>query len=553
MAATASLRLRSAYDNAALRRLVLAHAVSTVGYWGATTALLVYAYDQGGTWLVGVAAFVRVFPAAVASPFAGALADRHPRERVLLVGDLLRMVTMGVVATCVALGAPEVFVLTLAAVNAALFSSFRPAMRALTPALSRTTEQLTAANVMASAVESVGMLAGPAIGGVLLVASGPAVVFAAAAATLGLSAALVAGLRPRPGSATVARDSPAAPRASLLSEMREGARAVAGDGSLRLIMLLTAGQTLSYGALSVLIVSLGTEVLDAGDGWVGYLNAALGLGGLVGALTVVPRLVGRLTTSAAGGLVLWGLPLCAIGLWPNRAAAIAAIVVIGVTNTLVDVTLNTMLQRVAPADALARVFAMLGTVAMGAIAIGGLLTPALVALLGTRGALVAVGLLLPLLVLCTVPALRVLAARVAATVPAAAWLRGVPLLAELPAAALEELARRAALVRAGVDAVVVADGQPGSRFYVIVDGRADVSVEGRLVRRLQAGDCFGESALLRDAPGNATVRAVGELRLLALERADFVAAVARAAGLTGVALEGHGNGSIVAAAPRHCA
>ena len=156
-------------SNRDLRRLVLALAGSTVGYWGYTVAVLVYAFEEGGTGLVGVAAFVRLFPAAVASPVAGAIADRYPRERVIVVGDLLRMLTTAVAgAAAIVLAAPAFVVLTLVGVNAVLFSSFRPAMRALMPALSRAPGELAAANVMASTVESVGMLAGPALGGALL-------------------------------------------------------------------------------------------------------------------------------------------------------------------------------------------------------------------------------------------------------------------------------------------------------------------------------------------------------------------------------------------------
>jgi MFS family permease len=506
-----------------LRRLVLALAGSTLGYWGYTVAVLVYAFERGGTGLVGVAAFARLFPAAVASPVAGAIADRYPRERVMVIGDLLRMATTAFACAAIVFHAPVFVVLALVAVNAALYSSFRPAMRALTPALSGTPDELAAANIMASTVESVGMLAGPALGGVLITLSGPAAAFGACSLSLAWSAALVAPIR-------VARERavPAGVRAaSLKSLIAEGPRLLATDGSVRLIMFLTAGQTVSYGALSVLTVVVVENLLHAGHGWVGYLNAALGLGGLSGAVAVAPVVMRRLSDAAITGLVFWGVPLIAIGIWPRPGLAIAAITVIGVANTLVDVSLNTLLQRVAREEVLARVFAMLGMVTMATIALAGLLTPAVVAAVGARGALVATGLVLPLLVLATAGRLRALDRAIREPTAELALLCGLPLLASLPPLVLERLARRAARVRVPAGATVVVQGEPGDRFFAIADGELDVTVDGHFVRRIGAGDSFGEIALLHEVPRTATVRALNDAELLALDSDDFIPAMTR--------------------------
>jgi MFS family permease len=532
--------------NRDLRRLVLALAGSTLGYWGYTVAVLVYAFEQGGTRLVGVAAFARLFPAAVASPVAGAIADRYPRERVMVVGDLLRMTTTAAACVVIAFGGPAVVVLTLVAVNAALYSSFRPAMRALTPALSRAPDELAAANIMASTVDSVGMLAGPALGGVLLALSGPAAAFGACSLSLAWSATLVAPIR-------VARERapPASVRsASLTSLIAEGPRMLANDSSVRLIMLLTAGQTISYGALSVLTVVMVEDLLHVGQGWVGYLNAALGLGGLIGAVAVAPVVVRRLSNAAITGLTFWGLPLIAIGLWPRAGLAIAAITVTGVANTLVDVSLNTLLQRSAREEVLGRVFALLGMVTTATIALAGLVTPAVVAAVGARGALVAIGLLLPLLVLATAGRLRALDRSTREPMAELALLRGVSLLASLPPVVLERLARRAVPVHAPAGATIVVQGEPGDQFFAIARGELDVTVDGRFVRRLGAGDSFGEIALLHEVPRTATVRALSDAELLALESDDFIPAMTQVFGSTAAAADGVLGGSLALVLPR---
>lgn len=71
--------------------------------------------------------------------------------------------------------------------------------------------------------------------------------------------------------------------------------------------------------------------------------------------------------------------------------------------------------------------------------------------------------------------------------------------------------------------MVVRQGDPGDRFYVVAEGQLDVAVDGRAVRALGPGASFDEIALLRDVPRTATVSARTATRLLALDRAKFLA------------------------------
>jgi CRP-like cAMP-binding protein len=148
-----------------------------------------------------------------------------------------------------------------------------------------------------------------------------------------------------------------------------------------------------------------------------------------------------------------------------------------------------------------------------------------VALLGLRGALLAVGVTLPALVLVRWRALLRLEA--GAPVPAAeyALLRGVGMFAPLPVIRLEELARRVAHVAVPAGATIIREGEPGDRFYVIASGSVEVSERGRFRRTEVVGDCFGEIALLREVPRTATVVALSDVDLLALEREEFLAAI----------------------------
>jgi cyclic nucleotide-binding protein len=161
---------------------------------------------------------------------------------------------------------------------------------------------------------------------------------------------------------------------------------------------------------------------------------------------------------------------------------------------------------------------------MAGLAIGSGAAALFVAVAGDRGAFVCLAALLPVAVLLVLR--HVLAADSAARpVVEIARLRALPLFAPLGAPALEGLARSVVPVEAAPGSVVVREGEPGDRFYVVADGELGVSVGGKEVVTLSRGDCFGEIALLRAVPRTATVEARTRVLLDALDREMFLAAV----------------------------
>jgi MFS family permease len=219
------------------------------------------------------------------------------------------------------------------------------------------------------------------------------------------------------------------------------------------------------------------------------------------------------------------VPLALLGLRPSLAAALILFGVLGVGNTLVDVAGLTLVQRTAPDDVRARVFGVLESVFLGTIGIGAILAPLLTAAFGPRGALIAAGTGLSVLVLLFWRALGAVDAAVAGPEPKLALLRGISIFAPLPPVTLEQLASSLTRVRVPAGAVVFRRGDPGDRFYVIGDGEVTVAPDGRPPVTLSGGDYFGEIALLRDIPRTATVTARTEAELYALERDFFIAAV----------------------------
>jgi MFS family permease len=515
-----SLRAFAAvFHNDDLRRLELAWSGSIIGQWGYEVALAVFAYRAGGATAVGLVALVRLLPAAVVAPFAALLGDRFRRKRIMVASDLARAGAMAGAAAAVFGGAPPATVYALAAIAAVTGTAFGPAQSALLPSLARSAEELTAANATSTTLESVGFFVGPALGGLLLAVTSVGAVFTMTAA-LFLWSAFVLG---RIGSDS--HGGQGAGAESILREALAGFRAVVVERRLRILVGLYGAQTLAAGILRVLLVVTALQVLDLGPSGVGFLNSAIGIGALVGMLVML-TLIGtsRLVGVFGLGILLWGVPLVLLGIWPSVAAAILLLGVLGVGNTLVDVAGLTLLQRAAPDEVRARVFGVLESVFLATIAIGAILAPLLTAVLGARGALIAAGSGLSVLVLLFWRPLNAVDA--AAPVPESvlALLRAIPIFAPLPPMTLEQLASHLSRVSVPAGQAVFRQGEPGDLFYVIDGGEVAVALEGRQVT-LGRGAYFGEIALLRDVPRTATVTALTEVELYALERDVFIAAV----------------------------
>ncbi|MEW6473402.1 MAG: cyclic nucleotide-binding domain-containing protein [Actinomycetota bacterium] len=111
-------------------------------------------------------------------------------------------------------------------------------------------------------------------------------------------------------------------------------------------------------------------------------------------------------------------------------------------------------------------------------------------------------------------------------------LQRVPLFSACSRDELRKLSRRTTDIPVTEGHVLVKEGDRGSEFFVIVDGRARVSRRGRNVGELGPGDFFGELALLIDAPRNATVTALTPMEAIVLSRKEFDAALADAPRLT---------------------
>jgi MFS family permease len=523
-----SASLSTVFRNLDLRRINLAFAGSLIGDWAYATAVAVWAYGVGGATAVGVFGVVRLTMLSLATPLASMLADRYPRKLVMIGSDLVRAVIVLGAAALVQWDAPAWTVFTLATLAAIAGAPFRPALSAWLPSLVKTPTELTAANGTGSTLESLAFFLGPASGGLLLAIADVPAVFVFNALTFVWSVALVAGVR-APTSTQVEAEpdadegSGSDSRSGFMAELTEGFRSIWANTDLRTVVGIYCAQAIVAGASLVFVVSVAVDLVDLGPQGVGYLDAVLGVGAILGGFFAIGRASHqRLASDFGVGVLLWALPLLLVAAWPELFAAFAAMFVIGAANPVVDVNAATIIQRLTPDAVMGRVFGALETVLIAAMALGALLMPLLIASIGLRWGLTVIALLVVLLVLPGMRRLRGLDETLREP-DGLALLRQVPLFAPLALPALDRLARQLVRVEAPAGTVIIREGDGGDRFYIVESGRVEASYNGMTLSFAGPGEPFGEIALLRNVPRTATVTTVEDTVLQAVDRADFLA------------------------------
>jgi MFS family permease len=504
-----------------LRLAQLSFGATFAGEWAFTVALGVVAFDDGGAAAVGIVAFLRTAPAALIAPLATALADRVRRDRVLLWSCLVRAAATAGAALLLAAGTSNVAVYGLAVLATAAFTVFRPAHSALLPILCMTPLELTSANLVRGLIDSLSTLLGPLLAALLLAVGSPDAVFAFAAALALCSGLLLLGL-----SYEAPRRAAPEPIARIVAETVEGFRALGRYPRAGLLVALALAQTFTRGAFNVFLVVVAIELLETGDPGVGLLTAAVGAGAVMGSLGAAMWVSGRRLAAVEGiGVALWGLPLTLSGAFPYEPVVLALMCVIGVGNALVDVGVFTLPARLVPEELLARVYGAFESLVALTVALGSLVTPLVIELLGVRGALAVLGLVAPTAVLLAWRRLQAIDGSISRRDDEIEILKQVGMLRPLPMPAIENLAVHVDHTEVAAGQEVFRQGEDGHSFYVIKQGEAEVIGDGSFVRTMGPGDGFGEIALIRDTQRTATVRARTPLVLYSLDRRHFLPAV----------------------------
>lgn len=520
---TASAKaLNDVFRNPDLGRLQFAWVGVSFATWAFAITLGVYAFDVAGAAAVGIAGLVTSLPGAIASPFGGLLGDRFSRRLVMLVSAFTSALALAAAAFAVNMDADLWIVFASAGLFTVCCSPYIPAEAALMPQLARTPQELSAANVAHSVMDNIGYLGGAVISGVLLAVTSVSVTFAVAAVFATASCLVLASMR---------RDSrpdydDQVDAAGVLRQTLVGFRALLSNAQLRLIGTCVSLLFFFVGAIDVLVVLVALDLLGMSDSSVGYLNAAWGVGALVagaGLAMLINR--GQLVAGLVAGSLLVGLATALPGLWPVALMAFIGWFVIGIGFTYVEVAANTLLQRLADDEVLARVRGSLETARLASMALGAASVTVLVALAGVRPAIFVIAAILPLFAIVRWGRLRSFEMGAPVAERHFSLLRKDRIFAPLPLATLERLTHGLVELDVMSGTEVTTQGERGQRFYLIESGRVEVFENG-LHRRFQGpGESFGEIALLRGNPRTATVKTTEDTRLLVLERDQFLTAV----------------------------
>jgi MFS family permease len=252
----------------------------------------------------------------------------------------------------------------------------------------------------------------------------------------------------------------------------------------------------------------------------------LGVGGVLAGPVAAMLVRGqRVARCFAGGVAGWGVPMILLALIHARLWPYLMFGLIGVANVFDDAGVYSALQQVIPSRLMGRALGVRRAVLLLAMGLGSVVAPLIIHAWGARGALIATGSLLVAIAALSVPSLTAIDHRISAPGSDLALLRQVPFFGPLPLAIVEHLASTLQSATYEPEDVIIQDGEPAERFYVIAAGRASARKDGKLLREMGAGESFGEIALLRQVPRTATVTAVSRLQARTLAREDFLAAV----------------------------
>lgn len=527
-------QLGAVLHNRNIALLLFGRLVAMTGDWLYTVALSVaiYQYSHGSSLLVGLLWVTRLVPALLL-PLGGRLADRVGYRRSAIIASLGRMATLVVVAliltpTTWAIMYPLTLVFRL------WLNLFRPANVGLIPSLVNSSEEQLAANASGMAADSIAIILGSTLGGVVTGLGLLVPLLLIQAGLYGVSAFSAWLIRPRVVAGPAGPVGPEEVDRGFVA----GVRLLARRPVLVFAASIMALPELAQGAIFVWIVPYSLLALHLGSAGSGYCYAAIGLGLMVGGIaasSMGSRQV-QLDRLLATGVAMGGLAIVVFGLWPVALPALLALAAFGLATTLEYAAFETLLQQSVPAAVLGQTVGTMDSLFFNMMLVGNALSGLLAAWLGLSASIAGLGGLTALVAGTAWWRFR----QQTAQQPTAGALAAIPIFARLPEETRDWAAHRMVREEFSPGAVIVRQGDVGNIFYVIAGGKAEVEAvqDGRTHRNeLSSGDFFGEIALLHDVPRTATVRAVEPLTTYALSRTDFQELQAKAADFKGSLLE----------------
>lgn len=379
--------------------------VSNLGTWMQFTALGYYVASlapnsQVGALDIGLLGAARAVPALVLSPFAGVVADRYPRRRVLLMTNLATALTSFLIFVLIGTHHAPLWVLMVTSGLSAATQSFdAPARQSWVP-LMVPREYVGGAIGFNSVAFNAPSVVGPPLAGLLIAGIGVAPCFLVNAfTTLAVVLALVL-MKPAPPSSTR--------RGNVVGAIVEGVRFLAGHPVLRWVVLLLIVTSLTIRPYNFLLPAYAVHDVHTDARGLGWLMAAAGAGAIVGAFFTAAGGERRGTIWIVSGVV-GSLGVGLLGLTTQFVPAALILAVVGATTLSFIGSSNILLQTLSPDDMRGRALSVYGMILLGLVPLGSLLVGAVASVFELRWTFVGAGALavaVALWIAFTKPAVR---------------------------------------------------------------------------------------------------------------------------------------------------
>ena len=505
-----------------------AYLIDDTASWGYSVVLAAYVYERtGSTGWIALVACTRWVAGLLVSGYAGVVADRFDRARLIALSGVLCAVSMVLLAIVVGVDGPLWLLPVLSTADTLLSSPVRPATGALVPDVVPEPE-LVAANSLFAILENVVIVVGPAIGGLLLLAGSPASAMGINAASYLLAAALYMQIRKRShGGVAEAADE------GRLAQWSAGLRTIARTRAALFLSIFLGLAAAIYGASIVVYAPLSAQFGTGPEGYT-YLLAACALGSVLAAF-LAERLAShsQLAPLLVGAIIIEAVPYGLSSYVHNAWVGAALQAVSGGGVVVVDVLAITALQRDLPRANLGRALAATGAVGLAATIIGDLGASALIAGPGLSWTLGVIGIGFPAIALACLPALvasdRATADRVRELAPVIALIERVDLFEAASRRTVEQLAADGERRSAAPGDVLIAQGGESDALWLLESGELDVEADGRQLPPVTAPGYVGELGLIHNRPRSATVTVREPAELVRIGADEFREAMETAA------------------------
>ncbi len=364
--------------------------VSNLGTWMQFTALGYYVASLApdarvGAFDIGLIGAARALPVLLLSPFAGVVADRYPRRRVLFITNtmtsLLSFALFALVATA---HAPLWTLMIVSGLQAATQSFDAPARQSWVP-LMVPRELVSGAIGLNSVAFNAPSVVGPPLAGLLIAGLGVAPCFLVNAGTTLAVLIALSFMKPAPPSSRR--------RGNVVEAIVEGVRFLIGHPVLRWVVLLLVVTSLTVRPYNFLLPAYALHVVHTNALGLGWLMAATGAGAICGAFFTAASGDNRRGIIWAVSAIVAAAGVAALGLTSHLGVAAAILSVVGLATLSFIGSSNILLQTLAPDEMRGRVVSVYSMILLGLVPLGSLIVGSIATVLELRWTFVAAGIL----------------------------------------------------------------------------------------------------------------------------------------------------------------